>query len=187
MNTTNERFEQMTSAMYPRVFSFALKLTRNPQDAADLTQETFVRAFNARNRRWSDREPDSWLFRIAYRCFLDSKRTQRRRPQTVSVEQLKNENYSFDPVDNSPNPEQTFFKDKFSAPMLKALETLSDEQRNLIQLANFGDMSHIELAAMFGCGATTIKTRIHRAHVALKRQLVSFGFDFSTMSRLGAA
>ena len=187
MYSTKEQFETMTSAMYPRVFSFAMKLTKNPQDAADLTQETFVRAFNARERRWSDREPDSWLFRIAYRCFLDSKRTQRRRPQTVSVEMLKRDNIVFEPVDDSPNPEQNFLKDKFSAPVEKAIEALSDEQRKLIRLATFGDMSHLELAELFGCGATTIKTRIHRAHLALKRHLLSFGFDVSTVPKLGAA
>jgi RNA polymerase sigma-70 factor (ECF subfamily) len=173
--------------MYPRVFSFAMKLTKNPQDAADLTQETFVRAFSARDRRWSDREPDAWFFRITYRCFLDTKRTQRRRPQTVSVEQLSKDNCVFEPMDDAPDPEQTFFQNKFSAPLMSAISALTEDQRQLIQLATLGEMTHKELAARFGCGATTIKTRIHRAHTALRRKLLSFGFDAATLNGLGTA
>ncbi|MBS1722912.1 MAG: RNA polymerase sigma factor [Armatimonadetes bacterium] len=174
---TNDCFETMTKKMYSRVYSFALKLTRNTQDAADLSQETFLRAYKARDRRLPDREPDAWLFRIAYRCFLDKRRMMRRRPETVSVEVLCAENYTYDPVDPGPSPEQEFFKDKLSEPMMAALGALTEDQRELIRLADFGGLSYNELAEVFGCAASVIKTRVHRAHVALRRNLLRAGFE----------
>lgn len=187
MNNTTESFEKLVESMYPRIYSFLLKLTRDSQDAADLTQDVFVRAYKVRDTRRTDLAPDGWFFQIAYRCFLDSRRTKRRRPQTVSVETLTNENYPFDPADKGPNPEQALMANKFSEPLSRALRALTEEQRELIRLANFGNMSHQELAQLFGCGSTTIKTRIHRAHVALRKHLLALGFDRAGLSKVGMA
>lgn len=187
MNSTDEKFEKIVDSMYPRLYSFLMKLTRNSQDAADLTQEVFLRAFKVRDRRRADLAPEGWFFQIAYRCFLDSKRTQRRRIQTVSTEALTHENYAFDPMDPAPNPEQTMMSNKFSEPMMRALDSLTVEQRELIGLAHFGDMTHQELANIYGCGTTTVKTRIHRANVSLRKHLQAFGFDMTGMTKAGAA
>jgi len=96
---------------------------------------------------------------------------------------LLNANFDFDPPDSSANPEQLFFQNKLSDQMSRAWESLTEQQRSLIHLAHFDEMTHKELAEIFGCGATTIKTRIHRAHVAMKQHLALFGFDSAAAFR----
>ena len=164
-----------------------MKLTRHPQDAADHTQEVFVRAFRARERQRTDMAPEGWLFKIAYRCFLDSIRNHRRRVQTVSAEALSNENYQLDFMDTAPNPEQILLDHELSEPMKNALEALTEEQRELIRLSHLGELSLKELAEIFGCGTTTMKTRVHRANLSLKNHLSSYGFDHSKLSGAGVA
>lgn len=172
--TTANSFDKLVKRLYPRVFSFAMKLTRNVDAAADLTQETFVRAYRANSGRRKDIDPVSWFFRITYHCYLDQRRMMSRRPNAVSIEGLGQEGREFELVDERPDPEQVFFDGRLSPRMASAIQALSDDQRELIRLADLEELSHAELARIYGCGATTIKTRIHRAHVALKRHLATF-------------
>jgi RNA polymerase sigma-70 factor (ECF subfamily) len=179
-------FDRMVKATYPRVFNYALRLSRNREDAADVTQETFARAYKARERVVTDRKPDSWLFQIAYRCFLDTRRRLKCRPDATSIEALCAEQGRFDPPDSAADPERAFLLGQLSDPMARALAALSAEQRALVQLAYIGELSHEELSEVFGCGAATIKTRIHRARLALKRHLASLGLDSAVGCRLGS-
>ena len=186
MQAITDDFEDMVTAVYPRVFKYALRLSGDRQDAADVTQDTFFRAFRARSQNPAGRRPDGWLFRIAYHCFLDSRRRLKGQPRETSLDALREESDRFDPADPSAGPERSLISDQLSAPMTEALAALSDEQRSLMHLAHFGELSHQELSEVFGCGATTVKTRIHRAHLVLKRQLASLGLDSAAMCRHAA-
>lgn len=177
---TSNSFESLVKRLYPRVFSFALKLTRNLDAAADLTQETFVRAYRANDSRRKDLEPVSWFFRITYHCYLDNRRMMSRRPNAVSLDGLSYDGREFEIMDDRQNPADEFFHGKLSARMSAAINALTEEQRELIRLADLEELSHAELAKIYGCGATTIKTRIHRAHVALRRHLTAFDNKFSS-------
>ena len=183
MQAITDDFEDMVKAGYPRVFKYALRLSGDRQEAADVTQDTFLRAYRARSRNPVGRRPDGWLFRIAYHCFLDSRRRLKSLPRETSLDAQCESNDRFDPADPAPDPEQAFLSDELSIPMTKALAALSDEQRSLMHLAHFGELSHQELSEILGCGATTVKTRIHRAHLVLKRQLAALGFDSAATCR----
>lgn len=104
---------------------------------------------------------------------------------TVSVEDLHTDRFEFDPADHSPNPEETLHGKTFSLPMAAALAALSSDHRQLLYLAHFEELSHKELSLILGCGATTVKTRIHRAHLALKQQLSRGGLRNAVECRVG--
>ena len=186
MQTTLDDFENMVRAAYPRVFNYALKLSRNREDAADVTQDAFVRAYKARDRVSSDRKPDAWLFQIAYRCFLDSRRRLKCQPDATSLEAFVTENGRFDPADSSADPEEAFLRGQLGDPMTQALSALSDQQRSLLHLAHIEELTHAELSSALGCGATTVKTRIHRTRQALKRSLAALGVDSAVTCRQAA-
>ena len=179
MKTLDSHFNSSLDKSYSRIFNFALKLTGNRDDAADLTQDTFVRAYRAKQGRTSELGSDAWFFRIAYHCFLDRRRTASRRPKVVSQELLSTESHAFESADPSPSPEQVFFSGQLSLPMTRAWQALTEQQRSLMVLAHFDLLTHRELSEIFKCGATTIKTRIHRVHLALKQHLATLGHDSS--------
>lgn len=186
MQSTADDFEKLVKDRYSRVFNYALKLSRNRTDAADVTQDTFLRAYVARDHLTPDRKPDAWLFQIAYHCFLDSRRRSKSQPDVTSLDAFRTAHGRFDPPDSSADPEQAFFSEQISDPMTQALASLSDQQRSLMHLAHIGELTHEELSKVFGCGATTVKTRVHRAHQVLKRRLASLGLDSAAGCRHAA-
>jgi len=180
MEVTEKRatFERFMDSVKGRALAYALHLARNKEDAEDLVQEASLRAFRAFDPDSHVAVPDAWMKQIVRRCFLDMKRRRRRRPTTTSLEAIQDENPYFDAADPKEQTDVLAINDAFSPQVRKALQTLTEEQRAIVIAALTEGETHAALSERFGCGVTTFRTRLHRAHRCLKRNLMTVDPSF---------
>lgn len=167
------RFNELMSQTYRKVYNLAYRLSGNRNDAEDLTQEAFYRAYRSFAEFEGDRPFENWIFRIVTRLFLDLIRSRRRRIQAVSFDAPLRSEYADDSVhldiaDATPGPEQRLMETEMSEVVEAALARLKPEQRVLVMLADVQGMPYQEIADAVGVPVGTVRSRLHRAHKQLR-------------------
>ncbi len=167
------RFNEQMTRTYKKVFSLAYRLAGNRSDAEDLTQEAFYRAYRGYGSYEGDKPFENWIFRIVTRLFLDLNRTRRRRVRTVSYDAPirpdgADDSVMFETADKLPSPADHLLKGVVSEEMERSLSRLSDDQRNLVWLADVEGVPYKDIAAMLKAPVGTIRSRLHRAHKQLR-------------------
>jgi RNA polymerase sigma factor (sigma-70 family) len=148
-----------------RVYRLAYRLTGNPHDAEDLTQEVFVRVF----RSLSSYTPgtfEGWLHRITTNLFLDSAR----RKQRIHFEGLADEMAHRLPG-SEPTPAQAFDDSHLDDDVQAALKALPPEYRAAVVLCDIEGFSYEEIAVTLGVKLGTVRSRIHRGRAQLRSAL----------------
>lgn len=170
------RFNELMAATYRKVYNMAYRLSGSRNDAEDLTQDAFYRAYRNFHDYEGDRPFENWIFRIVTRLFLDLLRSRRRRVKTVSYDnpighEGSSESLFVDMPDHSPNAEQLMMQGAFSEDLQAAMNTLSAEQRLLINLADIENVPYKEIAEIMDKPVGTIRSRLHRTHKLLRHRL----------------
>ena len=158
-------WENIVRAHSARVYRLAYRLTGNPHDAEDLTQEVFVRVF----RSLSSYTPgtfEGWLHRITTNLFLDSAR----RKQRIRFEGLADEMAHRLPG-SEPTPAQAFDDSHLDDDVQDALKALPPEYRAAVVLCDIEGFSYEEIAATLGVKLGTVRSRIHRGRAQLRSAL----------------
>src|SRR5256885_4247957 len=148
-----------------RVYRLAFRLTGNPHDAEDLTQEVFVRVF----RSLSNYQPgtfEGWLHRITTNLFLD----QARRRQRIRFEGLA-EDAAERLTGPEPTPAQAYDDKNLDADVEAALDGLAPDYRAAVVLCDIEGLSYEEIAATVGVKIGTVRSRIHRGRAQLRAAL----------------
>lgn len=146
------------------VYRLAYSLSGNRQDAEDLTQDTFMRAF----RSLKNYRPGTfagWLHRITTNLYLDLVRHR----STVRMEALP-ENYDR-VAGEDPGPERVFEFNNLDPALQRALDNLSPEFRVAVVLCDGFDMTYEEIGETLGLKLGTVRSRIHRARTQLRASL----------------
>lgn len=164
------------SESYKKVFNMAYRLSGSRNDAEDLTQDAFFRAYRSFADYEGDRPFENWIFRIVTRLFLDMLRNRRRRIKAVSYDTPLNhgsgdENLYFEMPDRSSDPEARMLEGALGEELQKALSSLSPEQRLLITLADVEGVPYKEIADMLGKPVGTVRSRLHRTHKLLRARM----------------
>jgi RNA polymerase sigma-70 factor (ECF subfamily) len=147
-----------------RVYRLAYRLTGNPHDAEDLTQETFVRVF----RSLASYKPgtfEGWLHRITTNLFLDMVRRRSR----IRMEALPEDTDRL--PGTGPQPEQVFSDTHLDPQLQAALDELQPEFRAAVVLCDVEGLSYEEIGATLGVKLGTVRSRIHRGRAALRNSL----------------
>lgn len=169
------RFNDLMSQTYKKVFSLAYRLSGNRNDAEDLTQEAYYRAYRGFKEYEGDRPFENWIFRIVTRLFLDLMRNRRRRVQAVSydapVRTDSDESLSYEIPDQKSSADSRMMTGAVSEDLETALNRLKPEQRLLVMLADVEGMPYQEIADMIGVPVGTVRSRLHRAHKQLRTHL----------------
>lgn len=161
---TPPTWEQVVRDHSARVYRLAYRLTGNPHEAEDLTQEVFLRVF----RSLSSYTPgtfEGWLHRITTNLFLD---TVRRR-QRIRFEPLPEDHERL--VGREPSPEAVFADATFDSDVQAALDALPPEFRVAVVLCDVEQLSYEEIAATLDVKLGTVRSRIHRGRTLLRRAL----------------
>ena len=187
------RFNELMGETYKKVYNMAYRLSGNRQDAEDLTQEAFYRAYRSFGDYEGDRPFENWIFRIVTRLFLDLLRNRRRRVKTVSYDnplqrEGGDENLYFEVPEEGPNPEQEMLSGMFSEDLQKVLNSLSAEQRTLVTLADIEGVPYKDIAEMMDKPVGTIRSRLHRTHKLIRARLEQIrreqqGFQFGPRAK----
>lgn len=155
-----------------QVFSVLMRVVRSPQDAEDLTQETFVRMFRALDRYDPERPFTAWLFTIATRLGIDHLR--RRRVKTVSLnfsEPGSTEERTIDVEDPGLRPDDLASHAEEEVRARDLIDSLPEHYRIVVVLRHQQDLSYEEIAEALNMPLGTVKARIHRARALLKDKL----------------
>jgi len=169
-----ERFERDVLPLLPSLYAAALRMTRNPADAEDLVQDTYLRAFRGFSGFKEGTNLKAWLYRILTNSFINTYRKKQRQPQTVEGPDDIDEWYLFDKLGgrNVELSAETEVLDKIPDEAVKAaLESLPENFRLPVLLADVEGFSYKEIAEIMDTPIGTVMSRLHRGRKALQKAL----------------
>jgi RNA polymerase sigma-70 factor (ECF subfamily) len=165
-----DSFNQLVKRWERPIFALAYRTLGREEDARDVTQETFLRAFRALSGFKGDAKFSSWLYRIALNLCRDWMRKERRAPlvavpEGVDVDQLAAERGPIETV------EDLAARSELSREVARAMESLPAEQRQAIILKEYHGLTFQEIADLMKCPLSTVKTRVYQGLSTLRKQL----------------
>ena len=181
-------FELLMSAYEKNVYNLALRMCSNPEDAADMTQEAFIKAYNSLSSFRGDSKFSVWLYRIVSNVCLDFLRKQKRRPSvSLSVEDDDGESTELQIPDESNSPHKLLEQKLSREALSRGLKELPEDQRQILILRELQGLSYDEISEVLNIEAGTVKSRIFRARKKLCAFLIKDGNipDFAASGKSG--
>ena len=171
-------FEKEAVPHMDAVHNFALRLTGDEDDADDLVQETYMKAFRFFDKFESGTNCKAWLFRILKNSFINDYRKQTKEPNKVDYEDVQNfyENIKSDEVD-SRHYELDAFSNLLDDDVSKAISGLPEDFRTVIILNDIEGFTYEEIADFVDIPVGTVRSRLHRARKMLYVQLFDYAKD----------
>lgn len=176
LNGDVNAFEGLVKAYEKNVYNLALRMTGDPEDASDMSQEAFIKAYHSLDSFRGDSKFSVWLYRIVSNLCLDFLRSRKRRPTiSLSTENEEGEEVAFDIADESLSPE-TLLEQKLTREAVhRGLDSLPPEQRQILLLREIQGLSYEEIAETLKLESGTVKSRIFRARKRLSAFLLRDG------------
>ncbi len=153
------------------LFRLAFRMTGNQQDAEDVVQESFLRAFKQLARFDERASFGTWLYRIAANCSLDLVRARKRRAEHVAASGEEGEELALQLPANGPTPERMALSGEVRQRVLDAMEELSANERTAFILRHFEGMKIEEVSRVLECQPGAAKHSVFRAVQKLRRAL----------------
>lgn len=180
-------FETLVLEYEKNVYNIALRMTGNSEDAADMTQEAFIKAYNSLQSFRGDSKFSVWLYRIVSNVCLDFLRSKNRRPTvSLSVEDDDGEDTQLDVADESQSPELLLDRKLTRDSVRRGLDSLPPDYRQILLLREIQGLSYDEIAQALSLEVGTVKSRIFRARKRLCTFLIDDGniSDFSSSGKM---
>lgn len=180
-------FETLVLEYEKNVYNIALRMTGNGEDAADMTQEAFIKAYNSLQSFRGDSKFSVWLYRIVSNVCLDFLRSKNRRPTvSLSVEDDDGEDAQLDVADESQSPELLLDRKLTRDSVRRGLDSLPPDYRQILLLREIQGLSYDEIAQALSLEVGTVKSRIFRARKRLCTFLIDDGniSDFSSSGKM---
>lgn len=172
-------FETLVLEYEKNVYNIALRMTGNSEDAADMTQEAFIKAYNSLQSFRGDSKFSVWLYRIVSNVCLDFLRSKNRRPTvSLSVEDDDGEDAQLDVADESQSPELLLDRKLTRDSVRRGLDSLPPDYRQILLLREIQGLSYDEIAQALSLEVGTVKSRIFRA----RKRLCTFLIDDGNIS-----
>ncbi len=174
-----EHFADLAMEYMSSLYGAALRMTRNPSDAEDLVQETYLKAYRAFGTFQEGTNLKSWLYKILTNTFINTYRARRRRPVETELEEVE-DLYLYRRLGGleaatAGRSAEDLVLDRFTDAEVKtAIESLPDQFRLAVLLADVEGFSYREIADIVGVPIGTVMSRLHRGRRALQKALHSF-------------
>lgn len=173
-------FERLVCERTNDIYGVLLRLTQDPEEARDLTQETFLQAFRYISNFRGESDLRTWLYRIAINQARNRSRWWRRRFRlsTVSLDSSTDDEHdalNLTLADSrAASPERTALEREREHALFAALDKLSQAHREIVILRDIEGLSYEEVASATGVSVGTVKSRLSRARAELKKRLERF-------------
>ena len=165
-----DAFNQLVVKYQQLAYNVAYRILGNPDRAADATQDGFLRGYRALYQ-FRGGSFKTWILRIVTNCCYDQLRVLKRRPSTPIDDILEDDEHSTLLKDRAESPEGHAERMELGDALQQSLEILPEEQRTVLVLYHYADMSHESIADAMGIAVGTARSRLHRAHEALRAAL----------------
>ena len=167
-NGDKKAFENLVKRYWKKAYFSALAFVRSPEDAMDLSQEAFIKTYRAISSFDTTRDFFPWFYTILKNLCLNH---CRRSSKTVmrSVDEMLEKGLDFKDPDHG--PDRALETKETRRALWKALLSLDEEQREIIFLREFRELSYAEIAHLLGCPMGTVMSRLYYARKALRSRL----------------
>lgn len=163
-----QAFNQLVNKYRDRIYAVIYRMLRNQDDALDISQEVFVRAYRSLNKFRGDSSVYTWLYRIAVNLSINYiNRNKHRKSQAI-------DNVSFKLSADNESPQKKIEVDELSQAIEQAVLKLPDKQRAVFVMRYYENMQHNEIAEILGNSVGSVKANYHHALQKLKVELKDF-------------
>jgi RNA polymerase sigma-70 factor, ECF subfamily len=174
----HKEFEQLAVPQRTHLYNYAVYITKNSEDARDLMQETYLKAY----RFWSYFEKGSnvkaWLFRIMKNSYINLYRKEVREPKKIEFQEYHHPSHatqelSFDQRNCFSRPYEELFGDEIA----RSIGSLADTFRNVVLMSDIEGLSYEEIAKIIDCPIGTVRSRLFRGRKLLQKKLFTYAVD----------
>ncbi len=180
-----QEFQQEAVTHINSLYNYALHLTMNPDDAEDLVQETYLKAYKFFNSFERGTNCKAWLFKILKNNYINRFRKNSREPGKVDYDLIKDFYHSIKDVrSDTSEAESDYFHSLMHEEVYQALQSLPEEFREVIQLCDIEGFTYEEIANMVESPIGTVRSRLYRGRKLLRGQLETYArkYGFNTDS-----
>ena len=172
----NARFERDALVFMDQLYAAALRYTKNPEDARDLVQDTYLKAFNSFHQFEEGTNLRAWLYRVLTTTFINTYRKDQRRPQLASgeLEDWQLAQAQSHTSDLGKSAEVEALENLPDSDIKRALQEIPEEFRIAVYLADVEGFSYKEIANIVEVPAGTVMSRLHRGRKLLREKLADY-------------
>ncbi len=171
-----KRFERDALQYMNQLYAAAMRYTRNPEDAQDLVQDTYAKAYTSFHQFEPGTNLKAWLYRVLTTTFINTYRKDQRRPQTSDseLEDWQIAEASSHTSDQGKSSEDVVLENLPDSDIKNALAEIPEEFRMAVYLADVEGFSYKEIAEIVGVPAGTVMSRLHRGRKQLREKLTDY-------------
>ena len=174
-----DAFEQLVLDNQNKVYSLALRLVNDREEAADLAQEAFVKAWQGLASFQGESSFATWVYRLTTNVCIDHLRKKKRREEIAPAVSLDDEDSGWaEPADRDSDPQLLLEKSERGRALARGLDRLPDWQRRALVLRELSGLSYQEISDELDIDLGTVKSRIARARSSLRKILLEDGNFF---------
>lgn len=171
-----KRFERDALQYMNQLYAAAMRYTKNPEDAQDLVQDTYAKAYTSFHQFEPGTNLKAWLYRVLTTTFINTYRKDQRRPQTSDseLEDWQIAEASSHTSDQGKSTEDVVLENLPDSDIKNALAEIPEEFRMAVFLADVEGFSYKEIAEIVGVPAGTVMSRLHRGRKQLREKLTDY-------------
>ncbi|HEX7078784.1 MAG TPA: sigma-70 family RNA polymerase sigma factor [Candidatus Eisenbacteria bacterium] len=177
-------FGELVTRYETKVYSLALKMLRNPEDAEDVLQETFLRAYRGIKSFQGHSTFSTWIYRITANSAL--MKLRKKQLPTVSIDDADEREAPINIADWAPGPVERLMSEETRKAMEDAIEALPPEFRQVFILRDVEELSNAEVADVLDLSVAAVKSRLHRARLKVRNRLAQYFNESKTGRAMGA-
>lgn len=170
-------FEELVAQNEKRIYNLCCRLTGNPEDGAEMAQEAFLKAWRGLPKFQGESAFSTWLYRLASNACIDFLRKEKRRrgiSMTVSLDAPEGTRQA-DLPDERYSPEGELERSELRQAIADGLDIISPGHKQVLVMREINGLSYAEIGQILDLEEGTVKSRISRARLALRKVLVSQG------------